>query len=108
MTPWRFDCIDCGVGIAVDEDGCCKTCGRDAVVIKDGVPDYSMVAAGDESHDDAALQAELAKLRAVAEAAARLQRWRHSDQVSYAEGAQSDDALTAALDAALPDWRSAP
>lgn len=24
---WR--CPDCGPGIAVDEDGCCATCGRD-------------------------------------------------------------------------------
>ena len=58
--------------------------------------------------DIASLQSDLAKLRAVAEAAARLQRWRHSDQVSYAEGEQSDDALMATLDAALPNWRSAP
>lgn len=108
MTPWRFDCIDCGVGIAVDEDGCCKTCGRDAVVIKDGVPDYSMVAAGDESHDDAALQAELAKLRAVAEAAARLQRWRETDHGRNSEGVAVTSRLIGALDAALPNWRTAP
>ncbi len=26
----RFDCPECGKGIAVDEDGCCRTCGEDA------------------------------------------------------------------------------
>ena len=26
----RFDCSTCGHGIAVDEDGCCATCGADA------------------------------------------------------------------------------
>lgn len=26
----RFDCRECGAGIAVDEDGCCTTCGADA------------------------------------------------------------------------------
>jgi hypothetical protein len=29
----RFDCPTCGEGIAVDEDGCCRTCGADAVAI---------------------------------------------------------------------------
>lgn len=26
----RFDCTTCGRGVGVDEDGCCRTCGRDA------------------------------------------------------------------------------
>lgn len=26
----RFDCVECGRGVAVDEDGGCRTCGRDA------------------------------------------------------------------------------
>lgn len=29
----RFDCPHCGRGIAVDEDGCCRTCGNDATVV---------------------------------------------------------------------------
>lgn len=29
----RFDCLTCGQGIAVDEDGCCRTCGADATVV---------------------------------------------------------------------------
>jgi hypothetical protein len=27
--PWS--CPDCGPGVAIDEDGCCATCGEDAV-----------------------------------------------------------------------------
>lgn len=30
--PIRCDCKECGEGIAVDEDGCCVTCGADAIV----------------------------------------------------------------------------
>lgn len=29
LRPCRFDCVDCGRGVAVDEDGCCVTCGHD-------------------------------------------------------------------------------
>lgn len=30
-SPSRFDCLECMMrGIAVDEDGCCKSCGHDA------------------------------------------------------------------------------
>ena len=29
---WK--CSTCGLGIAVDEDGCCATCGRDAVAVR--------------------------------------------------------------------------
>ncbi len=37
LDAWRncFICIECGRG-AADEDGCCTTCGRDAVCISDG------------------------------------------------------------------------
>lgn len=55
--------------------------------------------------DVASLQAELAKLRAVAEAAAQLQRWRKSDD-PVNEGMQADIGMTEALDAALPGWRT--
>lgn len=34
----RFDCSDCGMGVDIDEDGCCATCGADAIVIEDGKP----------------------------------------------------------------------
>jgi len=34
----RFDCRTCGPEVAVDEDGCCRTCGRDAVAILGGQP----------------------------------------------------------------------
>ncbi len=34
----RFDCLECGQGIGVDEDGCCRSCGRDATAMIDGVP----------------------------------------------------------------------
>lgn len=30
--PYTFFCHDCGEGIAVDEDGCCKMCGADAEI----------------------------------------------------------------------------
>jgi len=30
LPPNRFDCPECGPAIAVDEDGCCRTCGADA------------------------------------------------------------------------------
>lgn len=33
LWPNRFDCAECGQGIAVDEDGCCRACGADATVI---------------------------------------------------------------------------
>jgi hypothetical protein len=29
----RFDCPECGCGIAVDEDGCCRSCGADATPV---------------------------------------------------------------------------
>jgi len=32
----RFDCPECGRAIGVDEDGCCRTCGQDAVAVRDG------------------------------------------------------------------------
>lgn len=31
----RFDCTTCGQGIAVDEDGCCRSCGADATVVQE-------------------------------------------------------------------------
>ena len=34
LKPW--DCPDCGPMIRIDEDGCCATCGRDAVLGGDG------------------------------------------------------------------------
>lgn len=34
----RFDCDFCGAGVAVDEDGCCATCGVTCWVIDCGVP----------------------------------------------------------------------
>lgn len=49
--------------------------------------------------------AELAKLRAVAEAAARLQRWNYDGDSSYQEGVDSRAELSSALDAACPGWR---
>jgi hypothetical protein len=36
LRPSRFDCPACGPGIAVDEDGCCATCGADAVIRSPG------------------------------------------------------------------------
>lgn len=36
LRPNRFDCPACGQGIGVDEAGCCRTCGRDATVVRDG------------------------------------------------------------------------
>ena len=38
----RFDCPTCGQGIAVDEDGCCRTCGHDAIVVVNGTPQMQM------------------------------------------------------------------
>ena len=35
-APNRFDCRECGQGVAADEDGCCATCGRDCAVFEDG------------------------------------------------------------------------
>ncbi len=111
--PWRFDCIDCGVGIAVDEDRCCKTCGRGCVTIKGGVPDYSSVVAGDEADAISmkrnresidALASENAKLRAVAEAAARLQRLRDSNRPDGIGEASLQ--LDGALGNWLPGWRT--
>jgi rRNA maturation endonuclease Nob1 len=32
----RFDCANCGQGIGVDEDGCCRTCGADGTVVLAG------------------------------------------------------------------------
>lgn len=58
--------------------------------------------------DVASLHAELAKLRAVAEAAARLQRWRETDHGKNSEGVAVTSRLIGALDAALPNWRTAP
>jgi hypothetical protein len=29
----RFDCPECGKGVAVDEDGCCRTCGHEATPV---------------------------------------------------------------------------
>ena len=37
----RFDCKECGQGIAVDEDGCCRTCGADAVPVARVSPQQS-------------------------------------------------------------------
>lgn len=35
--PERFGCVQCRVlGVAVDEDGCCVTCGADALVVYGG------------------------------------------------------------------------
>jgi len=36
LRPNRFDCPDCGQEVGVDEDGCCRTCGVDAIVVKNG------------------------------------------------------------------------
>lgn len=30
LRPNRYDCAECGKGIAVDEDECCRSCGEDA------------------------------------------------------------------------------
>lgn len=55
-----------------------------------------------------AMADENAKLRAVAEAAARLQRWRETDHGKNSEGVAVTSRLIGALDAALPNWRTAP
>jgi hypothetical protein len=47
----RFDCIDCGHGVKVDEDGCCGGCGRQTVIVEGGIPDYSGVLAGIEADE---------------------------------------------------------
>jgi len=36
----RFDCLECGLGIASDEDGCCACCGRSVIIVQDDVPLY--------------------------------------------------------------------
>jgi hypothetical protein len=36
LPPNRFDCVECGPAIAVDEDGCCRSCGRDATPVVGG------------------------------------------------------------------------
>lgn len=51
MTMGRFDCAECGQGIAVDEDGCCRSCGADAVVVADGGMPYSIVSLEDIAAD---------------------------------------------------------
>lgn len=33
-----FLCIECGLTVKADEDGCCATCGRDCIILKDGRP----------------------------------------------------------------------
>ncbi len=39
--PDRFDCARCqALGVEVDEDGCCATCGVDAIAVRGGVPTY--------------------------------------------------------------------
>lgn len=34
----RFDCLKCGPYVSAAEDGCCATCGRSTVILKDGEP----------------------------------------------------------------------
>lgn len=34
----RFDCVECGVAVTVDEDHCCIGCGRDAIAVLEGQP----------------------------------------------------------------------
>jgi hypothetical protein len=46
LRPNRFDCHECGQGIPVDEDGCCRSCGGDAVEVRDGVPILSNAPSG--------------------------------------------------------------
>lgn len=53
----RFDCVACGTSIGVDEDACCASCGRQTVIVKRGVPDYSLVLAGMEAEEDLASRA---------------------------------------------------
>lgn len=37
----RADCMNCqAVGVKIDEDGCCATCGVSAVMVENGVPTY--------------------------------------------------------------------
>ena len=38
LLECRFDCLECGHGVSVDEDGCCVSCGEDAQVIVGGKP----------------------------------------------------------------------
>lgn len=33
LSANRFDCKNCGPSVAVDEDGCCRVCGVDAMAI---------------------------------------------------------------------------
>ncbi len=33
----QFICLECGTGVKGDEDGCCTGCGRDCLIIEDGV-----------------------------------------------------------------------
>lgn len=40
--PDRFDCPECGPCVGVDEDGCCTTCGADAVVVLAGIPEQNL------------------------------------------------------------------
>lgn len=32
-SRYRFDCQECGQGVAADEDGCCRMCGADAEMV---------------------------------------------------------------------------
>jgi hypothetical protein len=36
MSEQGSYCLECGPDVRVDEDGCCSTCGRDAMWWKDG------------------------------------------------------------------------
>lgn len=69
LERWRncFICLECGRG-AVDEDGCCTTCGRDSLLIIDGkIANTSIAAHIDALEDnDQKLRAELAEARMLA------------------------------------------
>lgn len=47
-TDCYFECPECGPRISVDEDGCCVSCGRDAVEVAAARPDPVPHAEGEE------------------------------------------------------------
>ncbi len=96
----RTDCPDCGEGVAIDEDGCCVTCGRDtdaycgvigSLVTRAGREHAECISAGAIMERDAAIAALRALVDALPTCDAHAPRHCTASVVPWA------DALTAAL-----------
>ena len=104
--PIRCDCEECGEGIKIDEDGCCVTCGGDAVMTEVPGGRWVLLPPATEGDEPEGARAALGRVRIALDgfgngSLARIAKHFPTGSEEWAIIHNADESIALAITAAL-------